>query len=145
MFASNEDIQVWLKEGMITVNDALAAKPNIEAQRTIKGQLSGVFSALTISSWADPTTTPELIRSVAGRLAAAFLYRNLAESESDEVSPYAQELYNEAIIVLGQIRTGEITVTDSSNDPIDSTGVNLLSFYPDNTVAPKFTMDQEFA
>src|SRR6476646_11110357 len=97
MFASKTDIQSWLMSDKIIVDDANSAKPNLDATRTIKGQLSGVFSSLTISSWADPTSTPEIIRSIAGRLTAAFMYRAIYSEENGEIPSYAQELYNEAI------------------------------------------------
>jgi hypothetical protein len=144
MFASNTDIQSWLQNDKISVDDALAGKPNIDAARTIKGQLAGVFSPITISSWADPASTPEVIRGIAGRLAAAFIYRKIYSEETGEIPAYAQELYNEDIGMLVDIKTGNLTVTDNSDEPVDVTGGNLLSFWP-NDSTPAFTMDQEFA
>src|SRR6266849_5172931 len=108
MFASKTDIQAWLRQDKILVDDANSAKPNVEATRTIKGQLSGVFSVITLSSWADPTSTPDQIRSIAGRLAAAFLYREIYSEESAAIPAYAQELYNEAISMLQDIRSGNL-------------------------------------
>lgn len=144
MFASKTDIQSWLGNDKITVDDANSEKPNIDATRTIKGQLSGVFSSLTIASWADPATTPSIIRGIAGRLAAAFLYRKIYSEETGEIPAYAQELYNEAVGMLADIKLGNLTVTDDSDVPIDSTGSTLLGFWP-NDDSPVFTMDQEFA
>ena len=144
MFADNTDIQAWLESSKITVDDANSQKPNIEAERLIKGQLTGVFEPVVISSWADPASTPELIRSIAGRLAAAYMYYAIYSEESDAISPYAQWLYNGAIAMLTDVRTGALIVTDDSEEPIDVSGAELLSFWPSDN-APKFTMDQEFA
>lgn len=144
MFASNTDIQSWLQNDKVTVDDTLAGKPNIDATRTIKGQLAGIFSPLTISSWADPASTPEIIRGIAGRLAAAFIYRKIYSEEDTSIPEYAQALYNEAISMLQDIRLGSLIVTDDTEEPVDTTGSTLLGFWP-NDDSPVFTMDQEFA
>jgi hypothetical protein len=145
MFASKLDIQAWLQSDKITVDDANSNKPNIEAERLIKGQLSGLFAPVTLSSWADPTTTPETIRSIAGRLTAAFMYRTIYSEESDTIPEYAQSLYNEAIGMLQDIKSGSLVVLDDTDTPVDTSGSNILSFWPDNTTLPVFTMDQTFA
>lgn len=144
MFASKTDIQAWLQNDKITVDDANSAKPNIEATRTVKGQLAGIFSPVTISSWATPATTPDIIRGIAGRLAAAYMYRSIYSEEDTSIPEYAQELYNEAISMLQEIRLGSIIVTDATEEPVDTTGSTLLGFWP-NDDSPVFTMDQEFA
>jgi len=144
MFASNADIQNFLGDDKIIVTDALAAKPNIEAERLIRGQLAGLFTPLTMSGWNSPENTPELIRGIAGRLAAAFIYRATYSEEGTDVPEYAQVLYNEAIQMLMDIKDGTLTVVDGGGDPIDSSG-GLLSFFPDNTTTPAFTMDQVFS
>ncbi len=145
MLASKTDIQAWLASDKILVDDNNSNKPNIEAERTIRGQLSGVFSVITLQSWADPNSTPAQIRSIAGRLAAAFLYRAIYSEESQNIPVYAQNLYNEAIGMLQDIRSGNLIVLDSSSNPVDTTGANVIGFWPDDTTSPKFTMDQIFA
>lgn len=145
MFASNTDIQAWLQNDKISVDDALAGKSNIEAMRTIKGQLAGIFAPVTIASWDSPDHTPSVIRGVAGRLAAAFIYRKIYSEEDNAIPVYAQELYNEAIGMLQDIRLGSLIVTDATEVPVDTTGSTLLSFWPNDTTLPAFTMDQEFA
>lgn len=146
MFASKEDIQVWLRDDTISVDDANSAKPNLEAWRLIKGQLSGVFSVAVIQSWVDPANTPSQIRSIAGRLAAAFLYRTLLSIEYDrEVAAYAKTILDEAMALIAQIEAGSLIVVDDTDTPIDTTGQGLLSFWPTNETAPKFSMDQEFS
>jgi hypothetical protein len=144
MFASLTDIQAWLANDKVIVNDANSQKPNIEAMRIVKSQLSGVFSVTTLASWADPNTTPSLIRSIAGRLTAAYIYRERYSEETGEIPAYAQELYNEAISMLGDIKQGNIVVLDDSDNPLDAEGGLVLGFWP-NDSAPVFTMAQEFS
>lgn len=142
MFASKTDIQTWLRPDKVLVDDANSQKPNIEARRIIVGQLSGYFSQVVLSSWADPDTTPEVIRSVAGRLAAAFLYQSLFSEESDTISDYAQWLYNNAIQMIMDIKTGEIVVVGVDENPVDADVSDLLGFL---ATEPVFTMTKEFA
>lgn len=144
MLASNADIQNFLGDDKISVGDVNAAKPNIEAERLIKGQLSGIFTALTLSSWNSPENTPEQVRGIAGRLAAAFLYRGMYSEEQEAVPEYAQLLYNEAIMLLQDIKTGNLSVLDEDNVPIDSSG-SILGFWPNNSTVPVFSMDQKFS
>ena len=141
MFADKTDIQTWIRNDVVRVDDANSQKPNVEARRTIIGQLSGYFSSIVLQSWADPSSTPDTIRSIAGRLAAAFLYRTLRDSEQDVISEYAQELYNEAIGDLQKIKIGDIIVVDDTSTPIDITGTDLVGFIASD---PVFTMDQTF-
>lgn len=146
MFASKTDIQAWLRPDKIPVDDANSQKPNIEATRIVKGQLSGVFAPVVIASWADPASTPELIRGVTGRLTAAFLHASVYSEESDRsISAYSQWLYDGAIATLAQIISGFLTVVDDTGTPVDTTGQGLLSFFPDDTTTPAFTMDQTFS
>src|SRR5436305_6653619 len=110
MFASKTDIQAWLRSDRIIIDDANSQKPNVEANGIIVGRLAGFFSQLVITSWADPDTTPELIRGIAGRLAAAFLYQSYYSEESTDVLAYAQWLYNNAVLMLDQIIAGDLIV-----------------------------------
>jgi hypothetical protein len=142
MFADKTDIQAWIRNDVILVDDANSQKPNVEARRTIIGQLSGFISSIVLQSWADPDTTPEIIRSIAGRLAAAFLYRALRDSEQDTDSAYAQWLYNNAIADLAAIKTGEIVIVDDNDDPIDVEGTDILGWLSSD---PQFTIDQTFS
>lgn len=146
MFASKTDIQAWLQADKITVDDANSQKQNIEATRIVKGSLAGMFTPVVIASWADPSSTPELIRSVAGRLAAAFIHASVYSEESDrEISAYSQWLYDGAMFQIAQIISGALTVTDSGGEPVDTEGTGLLSFFPDDTTTPLFTVSQQFS
>lgn len=145
MYASLDDISAWLRDDQVRVSDANSKQPNIDAGRIIRARLSGVFAPAVLTSWADPDSTPELIRSIAGRLAAAYLYRSLFSAESDEVNQYAQQLWNEAMQIINDIRIGDTVVLDSNGDPVDTTGANLISFFPDNTTSPLFSVSDVFS
>lgn len=145
MYADLEDIRVWLRDSMIAVNDANTKQPNIDAGRIIRARLSGVFAPTVLQSWDSPDNTPELIRSIAGRLTAAYLYRSLMSSETDQTSLYANELWIESMGVLNDIRSGDTILVDANNVPIDSTGANLLSFFPTNAQAPLFSVNDVFS
>lgn len=146
MFASKTDIQAWIQSDKITVNDANSEKPNIEATRIVKGALVGMFTPVVVASWAGPDTTPELVRGVTGRLAAAFIHAGVYSEESDrEISAYSQWLYDGAMALLAQILAGTIAVLDDNGNPIDTEGAGLLSFFPDDTTTPMFTTEKFFA
>lgn len=145
LFASAVDVQAWINNDKIQVNDSNSQKQNLQATRIIKGQLTSIFDPIVLASWADPSTTPELIREIAGRLTAAFLYASIYSEESGgEVSAYAQWLYNGAIADLAQIVSGNLVVADDNGNPVDPAGSGLLSFFPDNTTVPLFTVGDVF-
>jgi hypothetical protein len=147
VFASLTDIQAWIQSDKIQVDDANSEKANISATRIIKGQLTGFFAPIVITSWADPESTPELIREIAGRLTAAFMHAVIYSEESDrEISAYSQWLYTEALGALTEILVGTSVVLDEAGEPVDTTGGGLLTFFPDDTApAPSFTVEQFFA
>lgn len=145
MFASISDIQTWPREDRIDVNAVNSEKPAIEADRLIRAQLAGVFTPVVVATWVDPSTTPELIRSISGRLAAAYLIRNLYSEEGNAVPEYATELYVEGVGMLAAIRSGNLTVVDGAGVPITE-ATSDISFWPnDTTDGPYFTMNQQFA
>lgn len=144
MLVSIADVQTWLQEDKLPVDDANMQKPAIDAERIIRSQLSGLFTTTVMSGWDSPANTPDLIRSIAGRLTAAYLYRAIYSEEGTSVPEYATELYNEALMMLNSVVSGNLTVVDSGGNPIDTTGTNLLGFAP-NDNAPQFTMDQVFS
>lgn len=144
--ASLEDVSRWLAEDKLEVNEASITPFEIEAERTIKAMLSGVFTATVLSSWDTPANTPPLISSVAGELIAAYIYREAYSEDESTVPPYAQMLYTEAIDKLKGIRSGALVVLDSSNIPVESTEpLTAADFYPNDAAPePKFTMEKSF-
>src|SRR5215469_12649521 len=145
LLASLNDVNGWLTSDKLEATPANSAQPQIEAWRLIRGQLASSFTPVTLASWVDPNSTPDLIRSIAGRLIAAYIYRSTYAAESDTTIPaYAQELYNEAVSMLADIRSGNLTVVDVSGNPITGgTGFANTDFLPNNTTTPPyFIMDQ---
>lgn len=145
MYSDLEDIKAWLRDDMVRVSDANSKQPNIDAGRIIRARLSGVFAPAVLQSWDAPANTPELIRSVSGRLTAAYLYRSLMSSESDGISTYASQLWNEAMGILNDVRDGNTVVLDDTGTPIDSTGSNIISFFPTNAQPPLFSVNDVFS
>jgi hypothetical protein len=148
LLADLDDIKRWLPDDKLLVTDGSTSSFQVEAYRIVKSQLAGVFTPVTLNEWADPSSTPGIIRSVAGRLIAAYVYREAYSEDIPDIPEYAQALYDEAILLLTQIRTGTLTVVDEDDNPI---GDNILDisasdFYPNNSApGPYFSMEQEFA
>ena len=120
----------------------------VDTARYIRSMLYGTFSQVTLAGWDSPANTPETIRGIAGRLIAAKWYSVRYAEDSDE-SSYAQNLYDEALSMIRDIRSGSLVVLDDTLTPIDTAGGTDLTsddFWPnDSTSGPKFTMDREFA
>jgi hypothetical protein len=138
------DIQVHLPVDKFLVSDYPndLVKTKLDVSRVIFGRLSGTFSPATLASWSDPTSTPETIRAIGGRLGAALMYRNRLAEDYPEDADYAQLKYREAMMMLEMIVTGEMTlpeVTEEVNTGMRLTEGNFVAL-PD----PKFTMDMEF-
>jgi hypothetical protein len=74
ILASLADINTHLPDDKIRMDDADDDALQIDAQRLIRGSLTGVFTPVIISGWATPDDTPELIRGIAGRFIAAKWY-----------------------------------------------------------------------
>jgi Protein of unknown function (DUF1320) len=147
LLASLDDVKVWLPDDKLQVTDGTISNFQVEAYRIIKSQLAGVFTPVTLITWVSPATTPEIIRGVAGRLIAAYLYREAFTEDSPDIPPYAQKLYDEAIAMLGEIRSGAITVVDPDDIPISDNkrDMNSDDFYPnEDAPGPFFTMTQQF-
>lgn len=113
------------------------AVPQIEsAGRIIRARLASFIDSSYMSTWTDTTNTPEIIQEIAAKLAAALQYRRRSsEDVADQVSTYAQTLYDEALADLQGIIDGEIDITDVGL-VLSGTGSGLseLHFYPNDTV-----------
>lgn len=147
LLASLDDINRWLPVDKLEATNANSDTFQVEALQLIRGQLASSFTPVILASWDNPTDTPQTIRAIAGRLIAAYLYRAVYSEDVANIPQYAQELYNEAISMLAQIRANQLIVLDGSGNPI---GQNLLAesasdVWPNNTTdGPYFTMAQKF-
>jgi hypothetical protein len=149
ILASLDDINTHLPDDKAKMEDSDDNALQIDIARYVRSLLSGFFSAATLVGWDTPADTPELIRGIAGRLIAAKYYAILYSEDIEGVNNYAQTLYNEANMMIEDIRTGTRTVLDVNGVPIAvEGGISLTSddFYPnDSAPAAKFTMDRVFS
>jgi hypothetical protein len=140
MLASLDDVKTFLPRDKFTPRDG---DPDvnlfqIDVERSIKGYLSSVFSSATLAAWADPNSTPAYIRACAGRLIAAYYYsKKLSEDLPDWDRTYPQRLYNEAIQMLNDVRTGQVILTEVTEPP--ATGFDEDFFFPRANDVPSFT------
>jgi len=148
LLASNADINAWLPDDKLEANDVNTAQFQVEAWRLIRGQLASSFLPVILAAWADPTTTPDQIRSVAGKIIAAYLYKKTYSEDSVNIPPYAQDLYNMAIQELADIKSGVMTLLDPVTDValvISTLAMSSADFWPNkNADGPYFTMADKF-
>lgn len=143
---SDADIQVHLpaEKFNISVEDYPddLTKVKLDVERVVKGRLTGTFAPLTLASWSAPEATPETIRALGGRLAAALLYRlRLAEDYPDDIQ-YAQRKYREGMDMLEMIVEGSIVLLEVTE--VVNTGRRLTQNNFTALPEPKFAMNKEF-
>lgn len=129
--ASLADINVHLPQDKIDVDGAQYASLQLDAERIVRGWLSGYVDAAILSSWSEPDLTPDIIRAAAGRFVAAFRYRERYSEDSLDDPEYAQNKYNEAMAIIMGIRDGNVLIPD-----VDVSGGDHMEegdFYPDGT------------
>ena len=145
--ASLDDINAHLPQDRIKMSDGEDDAYQTDAERIVKGYLAGVYLPATLAAWNEPATTPGLIRAIAGRLIAAFYYKQRLSGSTATVPEYAQSKYDEAIAYLNRIKSGDMVLPEVPEEM--DTGRRLTSedFFPNDTatVGPVFTMDKEFA
>lgn len=145
MLASIEDINTFLPQDKLSATDGNEeiARHQIDVERVIKGYLSSTYSAVTLAAWADPDTTPNFIRSIAGRLIAAWHYaRKLSEDMPDWNKTYPQRLYDEAMAMLLGVQNGDVDLGLPGEEAGTTFGDGF--FYPGKDTEPVFTMDMRF-
>jgi hypothetical protein len=146
LYATLEDINVHLPVDKAQISDADDDLLQIDAYRLIRARLSGTFTPAIIATWTNPSSTPELIREIAGKIIAAKYYATLVAEDEADGSKFAQDLYNEAIAMLNDIRNGTITVIDINGEEIENSAISESSFYPDNTAPdPSFAVGETWA
>ena len=146
--ADISDVLTYLPTDRIPTNSSDITGYQLSTERIIKGYLVGIFTASTMAAWTTPDTTPQIIREVAARMIAGYRYRDRTSEETpgaiEELS-YGQRLYNEAMAMLNDIRSGQLDVIDvNGSTVIDTSGTSEIAGFPDNTTAPTFTMGATF-
>lgn len=140
----DDDVQIHLPVDKVKLDDVpdSVVQAVLDAERVIKGRLSGIYAPLTLAAWATPQTTPEYIRGIGGRLAAALLYAVRFSHVSTDSTAYAQSLYNEAMNMLELVATGAVTLPEVTE--VVDTGAHLSTSHFTALPEPKFTMDAEY-
>jgi hypothetical protein len=138
------DVQVHLPVDKLQLEEVPDSLTEVwlDVERVIKGRLSGVYTPTTLAAWSTPDTTPEYVRAIGGRLAAALIYRlRLAQDYPDDAE-YALLKYNEAMSMLDLLAGGDIILPETE---LPDTGAHLSTGHYVVGVDPKFTMDDEYA
>ena len=143
-FIDDADIQIHLPIDKLNVGnipDDLAGV-KLDAERIIRGYLAGVFEPATLALWVDADSTPAQIRAIAGRFAAAKIYRNRYSEDSLDDPEFAQFMYDEALTMLMKVINGQIVL----DDIVDlGTQFDNTYFFPNSTTdEPKFAMDDVY-
>lgn len=141
-FVSDADVQLHLPIDKLKVEKLPDDRSDQyeDAARIIRGYLSGVISSTIIATWATPENTPDVIRAIAGRLAAALIYRTRFSENSLADPEFAQNKYNEAMDMLMKVITGVLVIPG-----VESTDFDSSYFEPNNLSAlPKFTMADRY-
>lgn len=146
-YANLADINVHLPTDKLVVTAETITPFELDAQRIIRGYVGGVIEASKLAAWVSPETTPELIRSISGRLIAAAFYAERFSENSTDVPAYGQNLYNVAIGYLMGIKSGSQVIVEVDGTTIDvsSTSLTNASFLPNDASAkPAFTREMIF-
>jgi hypothetical protein len=149
MYVTLDDVNMHLPTDKLEITAPDLNLYELDARRIIRGFLAGVFPAVTIAGWTDPTETdstttgyvPELIKAIAGRFIAAFYYKERYSEDSLEIPAYAQQKYDEAMALINGIIAGTLTMIDVVDTPTDSNVLTADDFWPNGTTEPVFTMD----
>lgn len=147
MLADITDVQTYLPTDRIPTDAGDIAGYQLSVERIVKGYLVGIFTASTMAAWTTPTTTPQIIREVAARMIAGYRYRDRTSEETPggiEETTYGQRLYNEAMMMLNDIRAGNLDVIGTDEVLIDTSSTSDIAGFPDNTTTPTFTMGAIF-
>jgi len=137
------DVQIHLPVDKLKVEEIPddRAKAYDDADRIVRGNLAGVVDSTVLALWITPTATPNIIRAIAGRFAAALIYRTRYSENSLDDPQFAQNKYNEAMAMLNAIIAGTLAI-----DGVDiGTDFDNTWFEPNNeSIDPIFAMGVQF-
>jgi hypothetical protein len=143
ILATYNDINAFLPVGVVLADDDNAADLQIAIARVVRGNLSSIFTPLTLAAWADPDSTPDYIREVAAKLIAAHLYKKLLAQNVTEVGDrhYAQRLYDEGMAMLMNVQAGVVDLGIPGDEP--TAILTTADFFPIDDTDRAFTMKME--
>src|SRR3954468_9108395 len=153
--ASDANVHLSNSEIVFADNDPESVAAFNEAERIVRGELSGYIDAATLTSWDfDPNVvsnpaTPDEIRHIAGKLAASIRWRALYASNAESADrTYGQKLYDEAFAELLNVKNGDTIIVGVTLSGGTSHLTQDMFFPNDSTVATvddrKFAMNQQF-
>lgn len=118
-----------------------AAGEATAADRWIRGRLSDIFTAATVSAWdssGTPAATPEIVREAAALLMAHYRYARTYSEETQAPNSYAARLYNQAMEIVTGLTDGTLALVDY---PTVVSVVDQPSFFPDDQYVDLVTME----
>lgn len=139
---SDGDVQVHLPKDKLVIEEIPDDRDAVylDAERIVRGYLAGVIESSVMALWTTPETTPQIIRAITGRFAAAEVYRLRFGEQSFDDPEYAQVKYNEAMSLLNAIIAGTLLI-----DGVAQTEFDDSYFWPNNTTdPPKFLMADRY-
>lgn len=147
MLADISDVLTYLPVDRIPTDSTDISGYQLTVERTIKAYLTGTYTPATLALWSSPSTTPAIIREVAGKLIAGLRYRDRTSEEEPGGIPednYGQRLYNEAMDMLRAVRNGDMSLVDVTTGALVATDVGVGPSYFPGDNAPLFTIGQRF-
>lgn len=144
ILASLNDVNAHFDGDVIEADFNNTQLVQISVARMVRGYLSRAIDNATLLSWNDPSTTPDIIREIAGMLIAAQVYFNKAARSSLEIEDnnFAQRLYDRAIAMLNEIINGTIDIPGVTEDSTET--MSVLDFFPVDSTDRAFTLGQLF-
>jgi hypothetical protein len=143
LYASLSDVRTHLPDDKTQISDGEDDLLQIDAKRLIDARLAGTLTTDVIATWLAPATTPPIIREIAGKIIAAKWYAILVSEDEADGSRYAQDLYNEAIAMINDIRNGTLTVIGVDGIELSNSSLVETSFWPnDDTPGPSFAVEE---
>ena len=135
-FSNAADANVFLDGTTLLAVDGQIDDENSDAEALIRAYLTNRVPDTVIATWAmtPSITVPELVRDIAGRFVAAFLYRRNISGNDSAVDPYANQLYMEAQSLLEGIIDGTLVIPEVPPEILLNTNhLSEAMFYPNNT------------
>lgn len=100
------DVQNWCEPTKLTVGD-LNDGWVLQIETIVMSKLEAGFD---ISTWVDPTTTPEIIKSVIAMEYASFLYDKQYSEDSDDSNAWAARLDMMANDLIDGMLAGSVVI-----------------------------------
>jgi hypothetical protein len=153
-----QKVQSFLQATKLTVSSL-----DVELEETASDEVIGQIAAqLDVSTWADNTSTPDLVQRVIAMYYAAWTINKVYAGSEEGVDPYAAVLLRRADLTIAGILTGSTILLDvpagtqdvgnqpvfypnDTSDALDSSDVENGDGSPDTSVGmAKFSMGSIF-